>query len=104
MGDGSQFLRFHRLHYGRWRSPAKLRGANVAAFLTHMAVERRLAESTQNQALYVLVFLYETVLAVVVCRPSGTGVLRHHEIPRLAPWATFCRRYAAGDSARERAG
>jgi integron integrase len=58
-----QFLRFHRLPDGRWRLPGELRGAEVAAFLTHMAVERRLAESTQNQALCALVFLYETVLA-----------------------------------------
>src|SRR4051812_37553454 len=45
-----QFLRFHRSPDGAWRTPAELRGAEVAAFLTHMAVERRLSESSQNQA------------------------------------------------------
>jgi integron integrase len=34
----------------------------VAAFLTHLAVDRRVAASTQNQALNALVFLYRHVL------------------------------------------
>lgn len=34
----------------------------MAAFLTHMAVERRLSESSQNQALCAIVFLYGQVL------------------------------------------
>ena len=57
-----QFLRFHRHADGRWRGPEELRGAEVGAFLTHMAVERRLSESSQNQALCALVFLYGNVL------------------------------------------
>ncbi len=58
-----QFFRFHRQSDGRWRTPGELHGADVGAFLTHMAVERRLSESSQNQAICALVFLYETVLA-----------------------------------------
>lgn len=57
-----QFLRFHRLPDGTWQAPAALRGTDVAAFLTHMAVERRLSESSQNQAICAIVFLYERVL------------------------------------------
>jgi integron integrase len=57
-----QFLRFHRAPSGRWRTPAELRGADVAAFLTHMAADRRLSASSQNQAICAIVFLYETVL------------------------------------------
>ena len=52
-----QFLRFHRQPDGTWRPPGDLRGPNVAAFLTHLAVERRLSASSQNQALCALVFL-----------------------------------------------
>jgi hypothetical protein len=50
-----QFLRFHRLPDGHWRSPAELRGPD-AAFLTHMAVERggresdRLRGGTRNRS------------------------------------------------------
>ena len=57
-----QFIRFHRQPDGAWRSPGELRGADVATFLTYLAVERRLAESTQNQALCAIVFLYQQVL------------------------------------------
>ncbi len=59
----AKFLRFHRTAEGMWRAPGELRGADVGAFLTHMAVERRLSESSQNQAICAIVFLYETVLA-----------------------------------------
>jgi len=34
----------------------------VNAFLTHLAVERRVSASTQNQALSALLFLYREVL------------------------------------------
>jgi integron integrase len=44
------------------RSPAELGGADVAAFLQHLAVVRNVAPSTQNQALNALVFLYDQVL------------------------------------------
>jgi integrase len=57
-----QFLRFHRRRDGSWKPPGELRGPEVAAFLTHMAVERRLSESSQNQALCAIVFLYQFVL------------------------------------------
>ena len=36
--------------------------SEVNAFLTHLAVERNVAASTQNQALCALLFLYEVVL------------------------------------------
>lgn len=57
-----QFLRFHRRPDGTWRGPEDLRGPEVGAFLTYLAVERRLAESSQNQALCAIVYLYGQVL------------------------------------------
>jgi site-specific recombinase XerD len=36
--------------------------AEVSAFLTHLAVKRQVAASTQNQALAALLFLYKNVL------------------------------------------
>jgi site-specific recombinase XerD len=38
--------------------------AEVEAFLTHLAVEGRVAAATQNQALSALLFLYREVLGV----------------------------------------
>jgi integron integrase len=69
----------------------------VAALLTHMAVERRLSESSQNQALCAIVFLYGQVLndelgpdhlgdirALRSTRPKRLPtVLSVHEIQRL---------------------
>jgi hypothetical protein len=51
------FILFH----GR-RHPRDMGGAEVAQFLTHLAVDGRVSASTQNQALNALVFLYAQVL------------------------------------------
>jgi integrase len=55
--------------------------AEVAAFLTHLAVQGQVAASTQNQALNALVFLYAKVLD----RPLGdcTGIVRAKRPQRL---------------------
>ena len=45
-----------------WRHPLEMGAAEVRTFLTHLAVERKVAVSTQNQALNALVFLYREVL------------------------------------------
>lgn len=39
-------------------------GKDIADFLTHLAVERKVSASTQNQALNALVFLYKKVLKI----------------------------------------
>ena len=52
-----RFIYFHHK-----RHPKEMGGAEVAAFLTHLAVDRNVAAATQNQALNALVFLYKVVL------------------------------------------
>lgn len=52
-----RFIRFH----GR-RHPRAMGEPEIAAFLSHLAVERRVSASTQNQALNALLFLYKQVL------------------------------------------
>jgi integron integrase len=49
------------LFHGK-RHPAALGAAEVTAFLTHLAVERSVAPSTQNQAKSAILFLYRVVL------------------------------------------
>jgi len=44
------------------RHPASLGETEVTAFLNHLALERNVAASTQNQALSALLFLYKEVL------------------------------------------
>lgn len=52
-----RYVRYHGL-----RHPGELGEAEVRAFLTHLAVERHVAPSTQGQALAALLFLYREVL------------------------------------------
>lgn len=56
-----QFLDYCR-EGERWREPRELRGPEVSAFLTHLAHERRLSASSQNQAFHAILFLYQRVL------------------------------------------
>ncbi|MCX7109803.1 MAG: integron integrase [Proteobacteria bacterium] len=46
------------------RHPMEMGAAEVKAFLTHLAVEGKVAASTQNQAKAALLFLYREVLAI----------------------------------------
>ncbi len=52
-----RFIIFH----GK-RHPRGMGKAEVEAFLTHLAVQRGVAASTQNQALAAILFLYREVL------------------------------------------
>jgi site-specific recombinase XerD len=52
-----RFLRFHGL-----RHPREMGSPEVNAFLAHLAVERKVSASTQNQALAALLFLYRELL------------------------------------------
>ena len=52
------FIRFHRTS-DHWRHPTEMAAADVEAYLTHLAVKRKVAAATQNQALNAIVFLYK---------------------------------------------
>jgi hypothetical protein len=52
-----QFVAFHG-----GRSPMKLGAPEITAFLNHLATARKVAASTQNQALCAVLFLYREVL------------------------------------------
>jgi integron integrase len=54
-----RFILFH----GK-KHPRSMGAAEVGAFLTHLATERRVSASTQNQAKSALLFLYKQVLQV----------------------------------------
>jgi integron integrase len=63
------------------RHPRDLGAPDVTAFLNHLAVERRIAASTQNQALCALVFLYRKVLDLAL--PALAGLERAHRPEHL---------------------
>ncbi len=52
-----RYILFHGKHH-----PKDLGAQDIEAFLTYLAVEGRVAASTQNQAKSALLFLYKTVL------------------------------------------
>ena len=57
-----RFMKFCKAQTGTWRHPRDTGVSEVQAFLSHLAVERKVAISTQNQALNALVFLFREVL------------------------------------------
>jgi integron integrase len=61
--------------------PLKLGGQDVEAFLTHLAVDRRVASATQAQALSAVLFLYKHVLRVDL--PWLSNVVRASRPKRL---------------------
>jgi integron integrase len=66
-----RYVRYHGL-----RHPRDLGEAEVAAFLTHLAVDRGVAAATQRQALSALLFLYRAVLGVEVGWVEGVNWAR----------------------------
>lgn len=83
-----RFILFH----GK-RHPRDMAAAEVEAYLTHLAVERNVSSSTQNQALAAILFLYQRVLeldlpwlaGIVRAKPSQRvpAVLSQDETARL---------------------
>ncbi|PCI69107.1 MAG: integrase [Piscirickettsiaceae bacterium] len=75
----SRFIRFHKIksRVSMLDDPEK----NVEAFLTHLAVDKNVAPSTQNQALNALVFLYVKVLERPLENVSATRSRKEPRIP-----------------------
>lgn len=88
MGWVSRFVLYHSLQH-----PAAMGSPEINAFLTHLATERAVSASTQNQAASALLFLYREVLGTEVGgldevvrakRPRNRPVvLNRHEVATL---------------------
>jgi len=57
------WIKRYILHHGK-RHPKDMGVAEVEAFLTHLAVERNVSASTQNQAKSAILYLYKEVLGI----------------------------------------
>ena len=70
MGWIERYVRFCRIDgtgaasSAGWRHPRDCGELEIKAFLSHLASDRRVAASTQNQALNAVVFLYRDVLGI----------------------------------------
>jgi integron integrase len=110
------WIRQYILFHGK-RHPAEMGPAEVSQFLTHLAVKREVAASTQNQALAALLFLYRNVLkqdlpwlenVIRAKRPAHIPlVLTRAEVKRLLSqlaqqnWLPASLLYGAGLRVRE---
>lgn len=62
----TEFLRYVKQQTGEWRHPNQLGNVEINQFLTHLAVQRKVASSTQNQAFSAILFLYRDVLKMEI--------------------------------------
>ncbi|WP_437550996.1 phage integrase N-terminal SAM-like domain-containing protein [Sorangium sp. So ce367] len=69
-----QFIRFHS-----GKHPGQMGAEEVTTFLDELAIERRTAASTQNQALCALLFLYKRVLDLQIPRLEALERARRPE-------------------------
>jgi len=71
-----RYIRFHHI-----RHPQEMGAREVEQFLTHLAVEGRVAASTQNQALGTLPFLYREVLRLELGNFDAVRAQRPKRVP-----------------------
>jgi integron integrase len=71
-----RYIRFHGI-----RHPNTMAGSEVEAFLTELAVNGKVAASTQNQALGALLFLYRDVLRIEIGDLNAVRARRPQRVP-----------------------
>jgi len=59
------------IHFHHVRHPKEMGANEIGAFLTHLAVNENVAATTQNQAMFALLFLYKEVLSIELERLGG---------------------------------
>ncbi len=74
-----RFIMFHNK-----RHPREMGVAEISQFLTHLAVKKHVAPSTQNQALSAILFLYKHVLRMDL----GRVEFPYEEVPKTATRTT----------------
>jgi integron integrase len=75
------WIRRFIIHHGK-RHPSAMGADEIRQYLTHLAVERHVSASTQNQALSALLFLYRQVLRV---DPGPIEHVPHAQTPTRVP-------------------
>ncbi len=74
-----RYILFHRK-----RHPAEMGAKHVGTFLSHLAVDRNVAASTQNQALCALIFLYRHILNIEIGEIENlVFAKRPHRLPEV---------------------
>jgi len=73
-----RFIRFHRMRHPNTMGPAE-----IEMFLTHLAINRHVSASTQNQAFNALLFLYQQVLGIELPRLDAVRARRPRRLPTV---------------------
>ena len=73
-----QYILFHNK-----RHPNEMGRIKVEAFLTHLAVEKHVAASTQNQALSAILFLYRYVLKIELTDINAVRAKQPRNLPTV---------------------
>jgi len=92
-----RFLRYHRDLAGWWVHPDQLAEQGVEQFLTHLAVQGKVAASTQHQALAALLFLYQQVLQIELPELDAVRAQRPKRLPVVLSVAEVRRLLATLD-------
>lgn len=78
-----QWVKRFILFHGK-RHPSEMGEQEVTAFLTHLAVDKHVSPSTQNQALSAILFLYKQVMERDLAWLDGVvRAKRHERIPEV---------------------
>ncbi|QDT00458.1 integron integrase [Adhaeretor mobilis] len=78
-----RFIRWHAKIHKRWRHPSEMGTPEVEAFLSHLAVDRHVTSSTQNQALSALLFLYRHVIEKELGDLNAVRAARSRHLPTV---------------------
>ena len=73
-----QYILFHNK-----RHPVEMGRIEVEAFLTHLAVEKKVAASTQNQALSAIPFLYRHILKIELTDIDAVRARQSRNLPTV---------------------
>jgi len=65
------------------RHPREMGEYEIEEFLTHLAVAKKVAPSTQNQALSAIIYLYEKVLGIELDEINAIRPKRKKRIPNV---------------------
>jgi integron integrase len=76
VGWAERYIRFHDL-----RHPKEMGAGEVRAFVDHLALDRQVAASTQNQAVSALTFLYEDFMEVPLGDLGDVRAKRRKGVP-----------------------
>jgi integron integrase len=75
-----RYIRFHRCG-DVWRHPNEMGAVEIEHFLTHLAQDRHVSASTQNQAFAALLFLYQKVLEIELPQIDALRARRSTRLP-----------------------